>query len=551
MKKKISIKLTLCFLAVSFILSVLTSATFLLLLQDMTSDIYKQEMMQRAKNIVKGVSLMLQRPEKSDGIDFPVPAEPVTPSDGGGATKNQPFGPSAAPSAPDGKLNTRTVVLVPRTNSGKDASVQNDKRTKWQPPTGLIYMTSDNFWVVNSEGAVFFSGRAESGHFAGGSVPQNTDELSAAQQSVITQTLKGENTFTDKFSSIFGDTTLTVGVPVKTKDGGIIGAVFYHNEQKAMEQVFTKSLPLMLLCMLAGLGITAAVSYVVSLTITKPVKKMKETALQLAAGEYTAKSGIRGEDEISELGETMDILADRLDEAHKESLQLEQLRRDFVSNVSHELRTPLTVIRGCTESLLDGIYEKEEDILRQYEKILAEGRTLERLVRDLLELSKLQNMSFQIANETVNLDAVLKDAVTSMSVVARDKNVPIELDAADTGVIFKGDYDRMKQMLVIVLDNAVKFTQPGGSVAVRKRMLEDGRRAVEIRDSGEGIPEESLPHIFDRFYKSDVSHNSSGTGLGLPIAKEIANRMQIQIQVESRFGEGTTFRFILPDEKNT
>jgi signal transduction histidine kinase len=176
--------------------------------------------------------------------------------------------------------------------------------------------------------------------------------------------------------------------------------------------------------------------------------------------------------------------------------------------------------------------------------MLGESLYLQRLINDLLDLSKLQNPDFRMEMQELDLRDVLCDAVRSASQLAREKNVAIRQTCDGPAPRLAGDYGRLRQMFLIVLDNAVKFSPPGSDVTVT---LEDS--AVTIRDRGAGITEEDLPHIFDRFYKTRSEENKSGSGLGLAIARQIAERHHIELSAESRPGEGASFRFAFRQEE--
>jgi signal transduction histidine kinase len=166
---------------------------------------------------------------------------------------------------------------------------------------------------------------------------------------------------------------------------------------------------------------------------------------------------------------------------------------------------------------------------------------LQRLVDDLLDLSRLQNMDFKMEMQRVSLCDVLTDAVHSATHMAKQKNITVSYENGKSICSAFGDYGRLRQMFLTVLDNAVKFTGNGGSIDVRI-----DNRTVSVKDNGCGISAADMPYIFDRFYKTDSEGNRGGTGLGLAIAKQIADRHGISISVKSEQGKGTEFIFVLP-----
>jgi signal transduction histidine kinase len=270
---------------------------------------------------------------------------------------------------------------------------------------------------------------------------------------------------------------------------------------------------------------------------------MKDTAIRLAEGDYTAKTEVFQQDEIGELAEAVDSLAERLDEASRESEKLDQLRRDFVANISHELRTPVTVIRGSLEAICDDVVTDREQVKQYHQQMLNESLYLQRLVNDLLDLSRLQNTQFQMEQQEVNLCELLRDVVRSAGQLAKKKNIDIQLEMDASLLQMMGDYGRLRQMFFIILDNAIKFSPEKAVVRV---ICKD--QIISIQDYGIGIAKNDLPYLFDRFYQVKSEQNKSGTGLGLAIAKEIADRHQIKVTVSSVQGEGTTVQFYLPSD---
>lgn len=222
--------------------------------------------------------------------------------------------------------------------------------------------------------------------------------------------------------------------------------------------------------------------------------------------------------------------------------RLENMRKEYVANVSHELRTPLTSIRGLLEPLTDGMVKDEEDKQRYYKIMLHEVVRLSRLISDMLKLSRLQSGADYTEYSRVDIKELLNDVVGSYTENAAQKGITLLLDADDVPDAMT-DSGLVEQVLVILLDNAMKYTEPGGTITLS---VKDGERLlVSVADTGVGISEEDQEHIFERFYKVDKSHGEGGTGLGLSIAATIIDRLQEKIKVHSIEGEGTRFTFTL------
>ncbi len=218
--------------------------------------------------------------------------------------------------------------------------------------------------------------------------------------------------------------------------------------------------------------------------------------------------------------------------------RLEATRREYVANVSHELRTPLTAIRGLLEPLSDGMVKSEEDRQRYYKIMLHEVMRLSRLISDMMMLSRLQAGTEYMELSRVDIHALINDLAASYSATAKQHGIELIVDALDTPDALT-DPDRIEQVLIILLDNAMRYTPEGGSITIS---LRNGKRMLlSVSDTGCGIPQEDLPHIFERFYKVDKSRNEGGTGLGLSIANYIMEKLGENISVESEIGKGTCF----------
>jgi len=359
-------------------------------------------------------------------------------------------------------------------------------------------------------------------------LPENADK-------VVTQVFAGQTAFSEDFSDLLQTPALTVGTPIWGQ-GRIIGVVLLHSPVEGVNQGIRDGYIVLGVSILLALIMALTLSVLFSLGFTQPLNQMKSTVLRLAGGDYTAQTGIRMNDELGQLAGALDILSQRLKQADQDRGRLEQMRRDFVANISHELKTPITVIRGSMEALYDGVVKDPEQVKSYQEQILSETRFLQRLVGDLLDLSQLQNSDFAMERKELSLAQVIDDLTRSLRPMAAGKGVGLEVEKDASLDHFQGDYGRLRQMLVIFLDNAIKFSPRHGSVKIR---LKD--RVISIIDNGIGIEPQDLPYIFDRFYKSQSEQNKSGTGLGLAIARQIAQAHDIQISVDSRPGQ-TEFR---------
>ena len=231
--------------------------------------------------------------------------------------------------------------------------------------------------------------------------------------------------------------------------------------------------------------------------------------------------------------------------------RLERTRRDYVANVSHEMRTPLTAMRALIEPLKEGMVRTEEDRQRYYDIMMRETMRLSRLISDLMELSRLQSGSLAIEKSAFDVGELVMDVCDHYQAIAADHGQSFQLltDFSGCPQVWSNP-DRVEQLMVILLDNAIKYTEDGGKVSVGANW-DDEKVTLFVRDSGIGISKKDLPYVFDRFYKVDRAHSGKGSGLGLSIARELLHWMGEKIWVSSREGQGSTFSFTVSVKKPT
>jgi signal transduction histidine kinase len=386
-----------------------------------------------------------------------------------------------------------------------------------------------DIWIVDEDLEILTTGRMIQDKVS-------YKDLPADAEAVVKEVFKNKTTFSEGFSPLLNASTLTVGTPIRRGEE-VVGALLLHTPVSGINEAITSGVRMLSVSMAIALLLSVILAVVLAMGLTKPLKNLKETTLLLAGGDYSVKTRIKQKDEVGELAAAIDILSERLDTASRESEQLQKLRRDFVANVSHELRTPVTVIRGSVEALLDGVVSDPGQVKTYCRQMLSESVALQRLVDDLLELSRLQNTEFKFDMRELNFCGVVEDAVRSARAAAAKKNIEIDTEFDTSVYSVTGDYGRLRQMLLIILDNAVKFSPESGRVEVSMK----GEDLI-IRDRGSGISEKDIPYIFERFYRTKSERNADGTGLGLAIAKQIADRHNFSITVAGSEESGTEFR---------
>jgi signal transduction histidine kinase len=289
------------------------------------------------------------------------------------------------------------------------------------------------------------------------------------------------------------------------------------------------------LALAVGVFLGGVVFWWLSRRLTDPVLALTRATQDVAAGRYDVEiPPARGTDEISQLSGCFPRTVSELAET-------EQLKRSFLMSVSHELRTPLTAIRGHVEAIREGIVHEPEQVRSSLDVVAAETDRLERLVGDVLDLAKLQSHRFTVRHEEVDLGRLLDQAYGAFAEEARRRVIDYRLDADGEPPVIVSDGDRVLQIISNLLSNAFRWTPDGGRVELGLAAA-SGFVRVDVVDTGPGVPKEERDRIFDPF----ISHDVNGTGLGLPIAKELAVALGGRIEVASDPGSGSRFRLVLP-----
>ena len=359
--------------------------------------------------------------------------------------------------------------------------------------------------------------------------PEPKPLLPPGADEVLKKAFDGHASVTEVFNPVLERKSLTVATPVYERGGDkIVWVLFLHSPIVGLREAILHSEKILAASAACAFLLALLAAALLSHSFTKPIAQMNVAAKELAKGNYSIKTGARVQNELGELAASLDDLAVQLKDASEESARLENMRRDFIANVSHELRTPVTVIRGSLEALVDGVITDPQDVADYQGQMLKETIHLQRLVNDLLELSRLQTAGFKIERESFDIKAAACEAANAIQKAAAAKNVRIKVERTDGQKIIEGDSGRVRQMFMTILDNAVKFSPEGGEVLMQ---IDDGQ--ISVTDNGSGISSEDLPFIFDRFKKDSSERNKNGSGLGLAIAREIAARHNLTLTAQS------------------
>ncbi len=342
--------------------------------------------------------------------------------------------------------------------------------------------------------------------------------------------------------NLYTENQYCAGEKLYSFSGEHIGYVLVMSSAHALVKYVWDNTQAFLLSGISVLLFAFIISYLFTYRMVKPLRQMAAAARQFAHGDFSAHIAVTGKDEVAELANAFNGMALSLS-------SLENMRRSFIANVSHDLRTPMTTISGFIDGILDGTIPPEKH--KDYLKIVSdETKRLSRLVRSMLDLSRIDSGEIKINPASFDLTALLLNTLLLFEERIEQKNISIDGIDQCVPLFVTADYDLLQQVMYNLVDNAVKFTQDGGTISFAA-IKHHGTAGFCIRNTGAGIPAEELPHVFERFYKSDRSRglDKTGTGLGLYIVKSLINAHNGEITVRSRENEYCEFSFRIPDSK--
>jgi len=333
-----------------------------------------------------------------------------------------------------------------------------------------------------------------------------------------------------------GSALLAAAHPVKLEQGTEpFGWLIVAKPTAELREQWVSLVERLVLALAVGVALAAVLFWWLSRRLTEPVLALTRATEEVAAGRYDVEiPEAPGSDEVS-------LLTDRFRGMVAQLAEAEQLKRSFLMSVSHELRTPLTAIRGHVEAIREGIVTEPDQVRVSLDIVAAETDRLERLVGDVLDLAKLQAHRFTVRQEEVDLSRVLDHAYGAFAEEARRREIDYRLAGEADAPVILSDGDRVLQVITNLLSNAFRWTPDGGRVELSLG-ADNGVARVDVIDTGPGIPFEKRARIFDAF----VSEDANGTGLGLPIARELAVALGGRIELKSETGSGSRFRLVLP-----
>jgi len=405
---------------------------------------------------------------------------------------------------------------------------------------GVSSFDNTKVWMINLKGEIRTIYENED------NVLKKNPNLQEVYSGIITSALGGNLKSIQGYNAYYDENMMSVAVPITKGDKSIIGVIIVHSSTFDLSNSMNEFFIYLIAAVLGEVIIAGLLGFYFSKNITKPIKIINEAAMKMTGGNFKVKTNIFQKDEIGELSTSFDILSSRLEYNIGQQKKLEQMRKDFVANVSHEFRTPLTIIRGNLEGLYDEVIP-EGEVHENYFTLIKETKRLEAMVADLLSLSKLESGKVVMNFQNIDIKALLQDITRVLKPITKVKNIELELIDEGNFPPVWSDYDKLKQLLIIFIDNAIKFSPENSKIHLvinSKELNIKETLSITITDHGIGISKEDIPFIGERFYKADKArkYSAKGTGLGISIAKHLIKLLNCQLEIESQINVGTQIK---------
>ena len=418
----------------------------------------------------------------------------------------------------------------------KDGITTEEQRSKLRENLRLISNTTSTIVILADEnGRCIVCTEIDECNHEGSFVPMDTMKMLSTQD--VSMQLS------ETFDDIYSGSYYTVGRAARDSKGDIIGYVFAFSDATNITIFSNAILSIFMVCAGTMLMVSSIVSVIVAGRLTTPMRTISEAARKFSQGDFGARVSVEGDDEVAQMATTFNQMASFVEKNEKS-------RSSFVANIAHELRTPMTSIKGFVDGMLDGTIP--QDMQHRYLSVISDevGR-LARLTNSMLDISKLESGEFQMSESNYNIWDTIAAIAFAFENRIEDNNITLR-GFAPRKIMVSADKDLIHQVVYNIFDNALKFTPKDGYISFD--VTEDksvGKVTVKIRNSGQGISKESLPYIFERFYKEDSSRSvhTRGAGIGLYISKTLVQRSGGDIWAESEEGQYTEFIFTLPCAK--
>lgn len=376
--------------------------------------------------------------------------------------------------------------------------------------------------VLDSKGNILLS--------SSGFIPPNKIQTQDYQAA-----LEGKNSLSIGPNDQTQQKVIAVSSPLKNGEV-VIGAFRVVSSLEETDGVILKTIFISLLVLVVFILLILFFSLFFSKSIIDPINEINTAAKKMAGGQFKSKILKKYDDELGELSDTLNFMADEI-------LNVQNLKNDFISSVSHELRTPLTSIRGWGETILTGDFEDQDQTRKGLKIIIRETERLTQMVEELLDFSKIESGRMTLSLEKLDINTEIEEIIQIFKGRVKKETLDIEYYGVQETLITMGDKNRLRQVFINLLDNAVKFSQPGKKITI-EAFNEEKNIIIKIQDEGIGIAQDEILKVKEKFYKG--KSQKTGSGIGLGISDEIIRLHKGSLNIESKLGIGTLITIKLP-----
>ena len=371
-----------------------------------------------------------------------------------------------------------------------------------------------------------------------GRVIVSTSGFPSSEQAMpdYTEAVETKATVTKKITTPDGEPIMASTTLIYDSDNNYLGAYRWITSLKATEKLIGNFVIMIALIALLILSISAISGIFFIKSIVQPIRDVSNIARRIAMGDFESRIEINRNDEIGELCDTINYMASELSQA-------ENLKNDFISSVSHELRTSLTAIRGWGETAKMSVGTDEELVNRGLDVVLSEADRLSGLVEELLDFSRMETGRITVVSQPLNISWLLSESVAMYVELSKKQGIELIYTKPQEEYQVLGDTNRLKQVFINIIDNAVKYTESGGQVLITQQ-IEEACVRISVNDTGVGIPAQDIDRVKEKFYKANKTVR--GSGIGLAVADEIIKQHQGLLFIESTEGVGTNATIVLP-----
>ena len=422
----------------------------------------------------------------------------------------------------------------------RDLQTAREDETDGAAMMAEVLSTYEGVLGVDRRHRNFYLLDGSTGRYLGGSAPEPEGGVGVTPN--ISTALQGVPGFDSSVTAGYMD----AAIPITR--GGHPYIVYILDNRETAQALNSEMFTLIIEAMVLGLIISILLSFLLSKTMINPLQRLTDGIEEVAQGDFSRKIEVTSSDEIGQLTESFNAMAQQLESTIADLEREEQKRKDFVANVSHELRTPLTNIKSYAETLDDGIGDLPPEMEKRFlGVILNESDRMAHILQDLLTLSRFDSGRSELRLTRFPFARAVDDCYQAILMDAQNHSHTVELNLPDNLPEVRADRERIMQVMMNIVSNAIKYTPDGGRIVLSAGV--DGAKVwMSVDDNGIGIPEADRERIFERFYRVDKarSRQSGGTGLGLSIAQEIMLRHEGKLYLVDKAEPGLTIRMDLP-----